>query len=481
VTSSRARLALGLLAVAAVVLVALRGADEGRREDRIERGRPDVARPEAREVSPAAARPAEAPHLEGTGARAPTPPPAPAPSPDAHPRLAVEFVDAETGGPVTVRLDREGLPQEIGARWEDLPYVLWEDERCVLSARVLAPDGHVLWDELVWEETRLSPYASSLRAVHPLRLQAQVTAPFADVAGEPPRELDAVNVEVARRHTVLPLPRRDVAGRSRLAGIPFFRDTRFELTAWASLPDGAHERFRGTAVATLPAHAADSVHVPVVLDQPVPAVEQLIGVGGGAGGAFRGRGKIARDDGTGRLRVDVVRSDGRPARGATVGVVGRDLDEEGQRRTRNHATGKADEAGRLAHDRLPAGEYSAELMEPGLVPTTVTFAVHEGRATEATLRESAGGTVHAVVVDEQGETLPFAQARLHQTGRVPWTDLGPGGVQRIDRWTDRLGRRRFDRVAAGKATVACTWAGRRGGETVDVVEGGEVEVRVVVR
>jgi hypothetical protein len=74
-----------------------------------------------------------------------------------------------------------------------------------------------------------------------------------------------------------------------------------------------------------------------------------------------------------------------------------------------------------------------------------------------------------------------AADRIEVTLVLPPPGEERDGVQRIDAFTDPLGRRRLERVEVGSVVLLAGWGGRQVRETVEVREGGLVRVRLVPR
>ncbi len=82
---------------------------------------------------------------------------------------------------------------------------------------------------------------------------------------------------------------------------------------------------------------------------------------------------------------------------------------------------------------------------------------------------------HVVVVDENGEPLPFARIRWPE--RSAWTDEHDG-VERLDRLTDHEGRRTLSRMGRHLKEVTVTWGSRSA--SVDIGEGTTGTLRIVL-
>jgi hypothetical protein len=114
-----------------------------------------------------------------------------------------------------------------------------------------------------------------------------------------------------------------------------------------------------------------------------------------------------------------------------------------------------------------------------MVPIEYVGVVVAGEVRSATLTEPNGATIEVDVVDAEGVARPFATAKVVQPTRLPWVDL-EGGVQRLDRYVDELGRRTFRHVEPGRVRLEASWARRKVETTVDVRDGETRRVRIVV-
>src|SRR5207253_2135133 len=104
-----------------------------------------------------------------------------------------------------------------------------------------------------------------------------------------------------------------------------------------------------------------------------------------------------------------------------------------------------DASGRARFESLRPGSYVLRLAEPGLLPVTARGEIIEGGEVFAAPTEPQGGEVDVVVVDADGRGLPFAIFAVTTPSRLPWLDVD-GSVQRVDAFTDSLGRRRMAHV-----------------------------------
>jgi hypothetical protein len=161
---------------------------------------------------------------------------------------------------------------------------------------------------------------------------------------------------------------------------------------------------------------------------------------------------------TGTVRARVVDAEGAPLPEARVNGV------------------PVGESGFAVLAAVPEGRHRVSGVVAGRLPATAVVVVRPDETTEVVLVEPAGATLDVVVVDEAGEPRPSARLSLE----VGWFDVRDG-VQRLDLFTDRLGRRTLTRVEPGPVTVGATWGSRTGSAGVTLRDGGRATVRVVAK
>jgi hypothetical protein len=348
-------------------------------------------------------------------------------------RVDVSLVDGESG-------------RTVGTTWVAYPSVF------VTALRLERHDGWTAWDDVA---PNGCAYALERTAVYPLRRELDVTV----TVSEPDARIGPAMV--CGRYVAEPVATREGAGRFRLSGVPFMPGE--WIRVWAAQP-GARRRLASAAVRIPPdprARLEVSVTMPmegghVETDNDMPFEE-----------SFGEEWESTLDPRTlGTLSVVALRRDGAPAAGASVRLeMLRDM--------------QADAAGRVRFEGVPAGAYTLILREPGLVPTRLDAIVVAQETRDVVLREGEGGAIRVSVVDEEGRGLPFATIELFQPSGVRFVDL-EDGVQRLDMFTDQDGRRRFGHVEAGTVRVSASWGSRRVGTMVDVLEGRDVPVTIVL-
>jgi len=190
--------------------------------------------------------------------------------------------------------------------------------------------------------------------------------------------------------------------------------------------------------------------------------DSSIGIGGGAGGAFGGRGSRRS---TGEAHVVVLRRDGSPASNVRV--------QAGRRSVTTDADGCA------RFTSLPVGEHEVVVHAIGLLPLGGVVRVQEDAVARLELQEPEGGAVDVRVVDVQGDPLPFATLYVRTPSKGAWVDEHDGR-QRIDPYTDHLGRRRLEPLEVGRVVLHVRWGGLRAQEAVEVRAGRLASVTIVL-
>ncbi len=167
----------------------------------------------------------------------------------------------------------------------------------------------------------------------------------------------------------------------------------------------------------------------------------------------------------GAIVLQVLRHNGEPAVGANVRVAG------GKSKS-------TDKRGRVQFDDLKAMRLTVRVRQIGLLDIVECVDVVAHQTTWFKLQEPKGLHRDLVVVDEQGEPLPYAQFEISRIEHVtPWIDEH-AGVQRLDRFTDHLGRRTITRVDRRMKQIVVTWGSRK--TTVDIGNDETGELRVVL-
>ncbi len=370
----------------------------------------------------------------------------------------VHVVHAETGQPVEdafVRRTREDRWQHPGHAWlVTTPVGSEHGFRCEIRA-----PRHVL----AWESPRLraaiSPFARSLHQVHPLRREVHVSlVPQAEGGG--PVAARVHRIQVAGRSSKQLSWTRDAYGRLRIEGVPFLRGELVEVEV-------SRENGRGRDVfwGRIPEDAAGRLELPITLSDEEHVEEPndgRMGLGGGSSSRFRHRTPLPDN----RLEVVVLRRTGRPAVGVRV-------------RTRWRA-GVTDARGEALLTGVHAGEATVRVKEPGLLPLEQTIVMPPTGTKRIVLREGEGCELQVEVVDEAGMPLPFAELSVKTPSGVPWVDLD-GDVQRLDMYTDHLGRRRLRHVEPGAVEIRAAWGSRARWVKLEALEaGGSQTVRLAL-
>jgi len=383
-------------------------------------------------------------------------------------RLDVVFAEAETGRRLT------GLSASIaGVEHTVEPRLLDEDawlvfppveDPTVLAWKVEPPSSRLLWEPSAIR-TCISRYATSLRLVFPLRLEHAVSVTVEESDGAPAAaSLDSVYA--AGRTLPLEAVERTGPGRFRVRGVPHLPGERVMVQAETALDDRVGSV---TALGVVPDDPREDLEMRVRLPPlrwrgEADAGAGVIGIGGGAGGTFGGRGghrTLTRGVTTIRVRL----RDGRPAVGALVTIAGR-----------RHYT---DSDGRVRVMSLPPGVHRVTVSQVGVIPITASVTVPAGRDVEIELDEPPAAAVDVEVVDDRGRALPFAALAVKTPSGEPWVDL-QDGIQRLDPYTDHEGRRRLHNLEPGDLRLTVTWGSRKQEVHVAAASSDVTSVRVVL-
>jgi len=166
----------------------------------------------------------------------------------------------------------------------------------------------------------------------------------------------------------------------------------------------------------------------------------------------------------GRIEVRVWRHNGDPAVGARVGA------------GRKYAT--TDARGRAVLEEIQPGTHRVYVTQIGLLDIVKSVDVVANQTTELEVRESKGRERDLLVVDENGDPLPYASFQLSRGKyREDWIDEHDG-VQRLDRFTDHEGRRTLARMDPRVTKITVSWGSRK--TTVDIGDDETDELRVVL-
>jgi hypothetical protein len=166
--------------------------------------------------------------------------------------------------------------------------------------------------------------------------------------------------------------------------------------------------------------------------------------------------------GTGRIEVFVTHRDGSPATDTVVVVMG-------------HGRKRTDAYGRVAFEELPAHTFTAAVLEPGFVRTSVNVALGVGESTRVTLRESIGYTASVTVVDQAGAPVPFAEIEVFTGTAVPFV-VWDGKTQVLTLHTDADGRCELRELPLQGARVRARFGSRSANGVVP--EDGRLELRL---
>lgn len=375
--------------------------------------------------------------------------------------VGAETFDEVAGAAVRCRKSLPRLAQRLGGEWGNrflmTPGI---GRRTVMHWDVTPPKGWVQW-ERSWIEATVSPYAETLECVLPLRRQVSVTVTPVDSEGTPV-EARVYGLSVAGRTPGTWRFEGDAYGRLHVHGVPFLRDEILDIGVCRKDLTGP-----ARATAVIPDHPATPIDLQVTLPDDGEIDDDgnaSIGIGGSAGGSFKGR--VRKPKVSNSVLVTVLRRNGEPAFGATV-----ELPLQG---------GRTDAKGQVRFHRVAAGPTRVRVESAGVLPVEGSLHVSETGESRIILREGRGGTVDLMVVDDAGNPLPCARFTLKTASGLPWIDMA-STAQRIDPFVDHLGRRVLGNVEPGALEITVTWGSRRRVERLRVVEGERAPLRVVLR
>jgi len=370
--------------------------------------------------------------------------------------LEVSVIDAETGAILPGARPHLVIGQtlEIGldsvaGRFRHADATVELRRRANLKFRVDLPEGYALERPDAFRVTGVvSRYAQRVRVTIPAWPHALVVVRVLDHAHNPvPGAIvsSASFTHSCRNFTAEPT---DADGWTRVRGIPALHGERVSLQARSG-------QRHHSAVGMV----EDSV-TPVRLRIVLPEKENgiLIGIGGGAGGAFRGRGDHRRKPRTGDecVVVTVRHRDGRSAVDTYVSASGGGAT----------ATGRTDANGRVTLGSLPTGTVAVRVSEPGFAAgKAVSTTLEAGKPGSVTIHEAPAKWVTGLVLSETGRALASASVRVRVNSGLDLACLDlvclDGGVQQLNLLTGPDGRFAFPNVPPGRAVIFADYASRR--------------------
>lgn len=406
--------------------------------------------------------------------------------------LRVRPVDAHTGEVVETarwRLHLDDDPDQplLDADGGEATVFARPGGSCVAVIEVMAPPGYVAWDLPIFEHP-VARDAHGLLICYPLRREMAVSA---RLEGESGAALAAARMcRVALGGIEGPLqPLESFQGHVRARGIPFFPETDFgvALTERPRLqPGGPRAHLLGEVSGSVPLqhHKEAAGEVRTVLHRgglaPGGTLQTRVQ---GLMRVWRQRERAAeqriKGPGAGRVLAQVqartwgwlrvLRRDGRPAPGARVWMDGEFWRVDGE--------------GRLALV-LRGERLRCYIDEPGLTFSLLDVALERPRRQEVVLQEDPAGGLAIEVTDGQGRPLPFAgvEVRMGRRRRAPirWTPQDPL-VQRLDAFSDHLGRFTAEAVDPGRATIRASWGDRTGESRINVAADEVHDVRLALK
>ena len=370
--------------------------------------------------------------------------------------LDVSIVDAADGRVPATELQRIRTVARVASD---------SKARVAASFHVDPPDGYARWDEPQVVAT-VARRAVRLTHVFPLRREAVAFLTVRDAVGRPANGV-SILARVAGRATDAAWNPRSPTGQ--VSGLPFLPGERVEFVATEEAGAGTDPENRIRRAEWQGRFGNDPLlmlRAEITLSDEWTTVDTLLGIGGGADGTFRGRGK-PRPQPIGRVEVTALGRDGLPL-GETAVRVGRIVQ-------------RTDSKGVAVFDRVEVGDRAVATDEPGVVTYSTLVSVAENGTARVTLREPEGGTVEVEVVDEKGVGLPFVTLELGKPGGVAWCDVSDDKVQRTDVYTDVLGRRTLARVSPGRLGISATFGERHGDLVVEVRDEERTPARILVK
>jgi hypothetical protein len=319
------------------------------------------------------------------------------------------------------------------------------------------------------------PSASVIRAVVPVRRAITLVVRPTAEGGGAAQCLEAACTFVGARRPAASAHRYEPSDRFELR-VPYFRGATLTVKAWS-------EDHWGSATVRLPdTLSSPTLDVPVRLapgwadhdDWEVdgPSSGELWGVGGGL--------PARRDPSGSGLELRVLKSDGQPLAKAEVR-----LEATPQVAKQLHELlapvwyGVADAEGRVAFRQLPPDRYLLRVSAPHTLPMSREIDLSQGGRTIALeLKEPKGARLEVSVMNGDHHGVPFAAVNV-EGPLGAHADVGVDPA-RVDPYTDVKGLRVFSRVEPGKLRVEAVYGPMRGETVVDVADGTQRRVTVVV-
>jgi len=358
----------------------------------------------------------------GAARETPGPDAAGGPAPLTGLPLTVAVVDVETGRPLfdaqpllvvpdagPIRLVRTG-PEFVLARSTAVP-----GRSVTMRFAVEVPHRYGLARPKGFRvSATISRFADFVRVTIPAWPLVPVLLTVLDHENEPVAGARVTKVTLARFSREGWSAPTDAAGRTRWWGVPAIRGERVAVSVSEA---GRSRTVYGSII---------DYETPTKVIAILPKNTEIsIGIGGGAGGAFGGRGGhrnlvASSDVARGLIEVLVRRADGRPAADALVVAL------------RRSASARTDSQGRVVFKALVPGRIELVVREPGFaMGPPVAVSVVGGRSSFAEITESYARWTTVEVLDHEGNALPGASVELVAGGPVPWVCLD-GNVQHLN-------------------------------------------------
>ncbi len=136
-----------------------------------------------------------------------------------------------------------------------------------------------------------------------------------------------------------------------------------------------------------------------------------------------------------------------------------------------------DARGYVRFSGLRPGNHWITMRAPGRFAARRRVTLEEGQTAELDIQEPIGATLEVLVTDEDGRPRPFARLDVGDLAVLDVVD----GVQRLDLFTDALGRRTLRRVEPGRTRVTARWGSRRGRRRVKLRDAETTSIRIVAK
>jgi hypothetical protein len=164
------------------------------------------------------------------------------------------------------------------------------------------------------------------------------------------------------------------------------------------------------------------------------------------------------------------RTDGRPAAGAQVDLLGPNDEVD---------SGEISATGTVRVGGLVPGRWTVTLRGRGVLGVRKAVTVEAGKESPVNLREPLGASLRVRVLDTAGRGLPFAVLSVRPSVGSGWWDVTKG-VQRLDPYVDHGGARTIPRLPPGPTEIVATYGRRKGSATITLIDASVQEVTITL-